>query len=359
MFHRDIELPAFFPARGLRDPHLMTVAGAFLPRSGVRSFSAMAEMRTFRVDESNAVRAACHWNGRPEDAACVVLVHGLAGDADSPYVLGGASKAIAAGFHAVRVNIRNCGGTADLSSTIYHGGLTAEILAVARELVERDGVPEIHLAGFSMGGSQVLKLAGELGQGAPDWLRSVGAVSPAVDFGAAADCLDGPSFWSRVYRRRFLVNLRDMAQARERLDGGDLQPEALDRIDGIRAFDVAYTAPRGGFRDVEDYYARASSIGWIASIRVPTLILAAEDDPLVPFDGFRPGRFPENPWVRLVTTPEGGHLGFVARTRARTEPGRDADTRWAENRLIQFFAAGRAWGDRAERNTGAKATLLG
>nr|MDQ3806506.1 hypothetical protein [Acidobacteriota bacterium] len=106
----------------------------------------------------------------------------------------------------------------------------------------------------------------------------------------------------------------------------------VGRVRTVRQFDERYTAPHGGYRDADDYYARASSLPVIRSIRVPALILHADDDPIIPGRSFRDASIADNPDVLLVVTPRGGHVGFVA-DAARE----DADRRWAENRVVEFF----------------------
>src|SRR6202030_1579489 len=108
------------------------------------------------------------------------LLHGLEGSSESGYMRGCAEKAFVAGFNVVRLNQRNCGGTEHLTPTLYHSGRSADLRALLTELIERDGLPEIFFAGYSMGGNLVLKMAGELAGGAPRQLRGLAAVGPAL-----------------------------------------------------------------------------------------------------------------------------------------------------------------------------------
>jgi len=305
----------------------MTVAAALLPRR-LGSFAASGQERTFVVDAETSLRAACHWHPDRASRGVLVLVHGLAGDAGAPYMLGTAAKAWGAGLHVVRLNMRNCGGTAALTRRHYHGGITEDLLAVCRELAEHDGIPRLHLAGFSLGGNHVLLLAARLGGGAPSWLRSIGTVCPCVDFDAAVRRIDGPGLLYRAYRRRFLAGLLEIARERARLDG-EPPDTALARCRGLRDFDARLTAPRNGFRDVDDYYRRASARARLGEIRVPALLVASRDDPLVPFETLGDRELRANHALRLLVTERGGHLGFLARRR---EP----DRRWAESRLVEF-----------------------
>jgi predicted alpha/beta-fold hydrolase len=180
------ELPQFerfMPRRFLGNRHAQTLAGNFLPR---KNSLPEAEERFFQVEEDIQVLCHCHWQAAPERCPTVIIVHGLEGSSLSQYVIGTGNKAWATGMNVVRMNMRNCGGTDDLAPTLYHSGLSADVGAVLRALVEQKNLKRIGLVGYSMGGNLVLKLAGELGTNAPDELKAVAAVSPAADLAASA-----------------------------------------------------------------------------------------------------------------------------------------------------------------------------
>jgi predicted alpha/beta-fold hydrolase len=96
----------------------------------------------------------------------------------------------------------------------------------------------------------------------------------------------------------------------------------------IRHYDDVITAPYGGFRDAAEYYASSSAGPHLARIDRPTHIIAAADDPMIPAASI--ARWPRPSCVCLEMLPTGGHVGFVAPTRA---PGRF----WAAERLLDFF----------------------
>jgi len=123
----------------------------------------------------------------------IVVLHGLEGSSDSNYARGIAQKGLARGMNVIRMNQRNCGGTEELAPTLYHSGLSSDVAAVTRMLVDRDRISDLALVGFSMGGNIMLKLAGEWGSGAPKELRAVAAVCPAMDLAASADALHQPA----------------------------------------------------------------------------------------------------------------------------------------------------------------------
>jgi predicted alpha/beta-fold hydrolase len=145
----------------LRGGHLQTLASFFLFR---RIAVPPAEERLIEVEPGVQVLCHCHWQPEREKALTVIIVHGLEGSSESQYMLGIAAKGMAAGMNVVRMNQRNCGGTDALSPTLYHSGRSRDVAAVAENLLHQDRISRFALAGFSMGGNLVLKLAGEWGR---------------------------------------------------------------------------------------------------------------------------------------------------------------------------------------------------
>ncbi|HEX5706417.1 MAG TPA: alpha/beta fold hydrolase, partial [Pyrinomonadaceae bacterium] len=174
-----------------------------------------AERRLFEVEPGVRLLAHCRWQKRREDAPTLILVHGLEGSATAVYMLGTARMAFRAGFNFVRLNVRNCGGTEHLTPTLYHSGMSGDLRRVVGELVESEGLKSVFLAGFSMGGNLVLKLAGELGDDAPDVLRGVAAVSPSLDLAACADAIERRE--NRLYQWSFVRSLRRHVKRKNRL----------------------------------------------------------------------------------------------------------------------------------------------
>ncbi len=164
------------------------------------------EKRTFDVAEDARVLAKCHWQPRPRQHPTVVLLHGLEGSANAPYMKGIASRALRAGFNVVRLNQRNCGHTEHLSASLYHSGLSGDPAAVIDELIRDDGLTSIALIGYSLGGNVALRLAGMYGDQAPPALHAVCAVSPPIDLARAADEIE--RLPNRVYQWNFVKDLK-------------------------------------------------------------------------------------------------------------------------------------------------------
>jgi predicted alpha/beta-fold hydrolase len=317
----------FVPHPALKNPHAQTIMGTLIPRR-FKLVQHNSEPRIFDVAPGIRVLGLCSWQEDRTRKPTLLIVHGMEGSVESRYMLGTADKALAAGFNAIRMNMRNCGGTAHLTPTLYHAGLTEDLRQVLKELIEQDGLKEIYLAGFSLGGNVSLKLAGEYGQAAPKELRGVIAISPSLDLASCADAIEMRS--NLIYHLRFTLSLRASLKHKASLFPEKYNTNKLRGIWSIRKFDDTYTAPAAGFRDVNDYYRRASALPLIGNIRIPALIIHAKDDPFIPFAPFRQPEITENPNITLMATEHGGHVGFIS-ARAEGE-GRF----WSEVTAIRF-----------------------
>jgi len=324
----EINAKPFVPHRLITKGDAQTI-GAYLWPARLRLRDVTQdEDRLFDVAPDTKVLARCRW--QPERLAHPTLLmwHGMEGSAASAYMLTTAAKAFRAGFNVVRVNFRNCGGTEHLTPTLYHGGMTDDLRAVLDELINEDRLSRIVIAGFSLGGNKVLKLAGEYGDRPPPELKGVCAISPSINLRAGCDLLMQPRNW--IYHQDFLYYLKRRVKSKQRLFPELYDTTGLASIRSIEQYDARYIAPVFGFADVNDYYAKASALPLMSRIRIPTLIIHAADDPFIPVSPLRDPGVTENPYIRLVITGRGGHVAFVS------EDSRSEDRFWAENRLIDF-----------------------
>jgi uncharacterized protein len=286
------------------------------------------EPRLIEVEPAMRVLCHCHWQKDRQQALTLIIVHGLEGSSDSQYMLGLAFKGLAAGMNVVRMNQRNCGGTDDLTPTLYHSGRSQDIARVAEHLMGQDGISRFALAGFSMGGNLVLKLAGEWAQERPAEFRAVAAVCPALDLAASADALHHPA--NRLYELYFLWRLRRRLVAKARLFPGRFDIRRLRGIASLRDFDDKITAYYCGFEGAADYYQRAAAANVVDRIGVPALILHAANDPFIRILPETRQKILGNPNIRFLETDDGGHCSFLA------DPDGD-DGRWAESEIIRFL----------------------
>jgi predicted alpha/beta-fold hydrolase len=208
--------------------------------------------------------------------------------------------------------------------------MSDDVGAITRTLIEQDGLKRIALAGFSMGGNLVMKLAGEWGrkENAPSELIAVAGVSPAMDLAPSADALH--ELQNRVYEWKFLRGLRRRYKRKAALYPDRYDPAHVNGSRTIREFDHQVTARYSGFTSADDYYTRASASRVAEFIAVPALVIHSTDDPFIRMMPDTRAKLIANPHVTYIETKHGGHCAFIA------EPNRD-DGRWAERTVVEFF----------------------
>ena len=322
-------IPPYIPHPRLAHGHLMTLF-AWGRQRYFPNLPPSVE-RYFDVSHDARVRAACHWHADKRGSPTLIALHGLEASSEAHYMRGLAEKAFAAGFNVVRLNQRNCGNTEHLSLGLYHSGLTADPAAVVRELINVDRLSAIAVTGYSLGGNIALKLAGDLGSDAPPELRAICAVSPTADLALCVDALERPR--NAIYQWNFVRNLKRRMRRKSKAFPGRFALDSLSRARTVRDFDEQFTAPHHGFRNAADYYHRASALRVVDQIRIPALVIAANDDPFVPVSQFLEPAWRNNSMVTVMTTPRGGHCGFLSVSR----PGDDGY--WAEQAAVKFASA--------------------
>jgi uncharacterized protein len=337
---RQFDARTFLPRRFLRNGHLQTILGNFLPRTNglPAPIAELVEVSPASGTQiATQVLCLCHWQPAEVRAQrpTAIIVHGLEGSADSQYVVGNANKLWRAGANVIRMNMRNCGGRnyemARLTPTLYHSGLSGDVGAVMRHFLTRERLQSIALVGYSMGGNLVLKLAGELGADAPPQLHSVIGISPSIDLGPSAMALHRPE--NRIYERRFLRALLKRFRHKVRLFPRAFDPNRATGISSLRDFDDRITALYSGFSSAEDYYYRAAASRVVDRIAVPALIIQSLDDPFVTITSETLASIATNPNITLLQTDHGGHCAFLAQRTCGD------DGYWAEATLVRFLLA--------------------
>jgi hypothetical protein len=260
------------------------------------------------------------------------VLHGLEGSIRSHYLAGLLARASTQGWAADALIFRTCNGEVTRARRLYHSGETTDLDFVIRRLVREHPEQPLVLAGFSLGGNVLLKWLGEQGDATPAQVR--GAVAVSVPFDLERGSRHIERGFARVYTRQFMRTLRLTANAKLDRDPGLFDASALARARTLFEFDDAVTAPVHGFIDAHDYYARSSSIGYLAEIRRPTLLLSAYDDPFLPADVLDDvaRRVAGNTWVTAEFHRHGGHVGFISGTNPL------APRYHAEERAMAFLA---------------------
>ena len=291
---------------------------------------AKSEERLIEVEPGIHVLCHCHWQADRHAALTVIVVHGLEGSTESKYMLGVAEKGFATAMNVVRMNQRTCGGTDHLAPTLYHSGRSADVMAVAKALIENDGISRLALCGFSMGGNIVLKTAGEWGAKGPREFCAVAAVCPAMDLAASADALHRPV--NRLYEQYFLWKLKARMRNKARFFPGRYDLSRLRGLKSLRDFDDKVTAFYCGFSGAADYYARSAATNVVDKIAVPTYILYARNDPFIRVLPETRRKVEANPNIEFVETEDGGHCSFLGERNGY-------DGHYAERRIVDFFAS--------------------
>jgi predicted alpha/beta-fold hydrolase len=320
-----LDFPEFRPHPLLRGGHLQTIAGAYLPH-GLQFGSTVHQVA---LPDGDAI--ALHEDESTADPSrkIAILLHGLGGSHQSGYVLRASAKLRSRGVHVFRMDLRGCGAGIALARHPLNAGRSEDAAAVLNFVHEKYPAAPIHLVGFSMGGNIALKLAGELGAAAPPHLASVMAVCPPIDL---AECTRNIQRGiNRLYDRRFVRTLIDHIQQRDVLLPTAHSRPLIPCPQRLMDFDSLFTAPLSGYADVHDYYARASSGPVLAQVAVPTLIVTAASDPIVPVACFERACYSAS--TNLVIAPCGGHLGFVAAGK------NDPDSRWLDWRIVDWVTS--------------------
>ena len=263
-------------------------------------------------------------------APLLVISHGLEGSSRASYVRGLAAAAARKGFSVAAWNFRGCSGEPNRLLRQYHSGETGDLAAVVSRLVAEDPARPVLLAGFSLGGNQLVKWMGERGEDLPAPVRAAVAISVPFDLEACASALDGPGFWPFVYRERFLRRLRRKALRKAAEHPGSIDARAVRASRTFAEYDGLVTARLHGFSSAQDYWRRCSAARFVGAVRRDLLLLSADDDPLVPAWSIPVGEARDNPRITLEVTPGGGHVAFVA--GSLTGPAF-----WAEERAVAFL----------------------
>jgi predicted alpha/beta-fold hydrolase len=261
----------------------------------------------------------------------LLVLHGLEGTIRSHYLQGLLALAQRRGWSADALIFRTCNGEVTHARRLYHSGETTDLDRVVRRLVRSHPGQPLALVGFSLGGNVLLKWLGEQGQGAPSEVRAAAAVSVPFDLERGSRFIERG--FARVYTRHFLRTLRAKARMKLAQDPDLFDGLALERARTLFEFDDIVTAPVHGFDGATDYYRRSSSLRFLTSIRRPTLLLSAYDDPFLPPDVLHEAALVAhgNQCLSVEFQQRGGHVGFIS--------GRVpwAPRYYAEERVLKFL----------------------
>ena len=304
---------------GLGNPHVQTI----LASVGRAPVVPAESSRVVPIEEGVSLRV--DFNAPAGKArGTLLLVHGLAGSSDSAYIRWSAWQALNRGWHVVRMNLRGCGGTTELTRKHHNAYQSDDVGAVLRYLTEQSSLPRpFAVLSFSLGANLSLRWAGMAGNAA--MADALVAVNAPIDLDRCCAAVDTPPNF--LYRYYFVTRLIKLMRAAPHiaLPG---PPPSLRNVRQLRVFDDLYTSRHAGFPDAEAYYEAASSARNLHGLRIPTLVLSAKDDPFVPVDMFAPFWKRPIPALRFEHPKRGGHGGYRPR---------GPRVFWAAERALDFF----------------------
>lgn len=347
------QVTPFQPLFGLTHPHLQTIIGPYLPSIQV------VPHETFQLSLPDGDSLSVHVNAPSEAAVAtpdgrtgpvvLVSVHGLAGCHRSPYMQRLAGWATQRGWYSYRMDLRGAGQSGLDSRFLYHAGRSDDVLAVLHFLKQRHPTGRIFLCGFSLGASITLHLLSnqlrtavtEPEQRSANWptlapvadaaradlIEGAIAVCPPLDLAVSARHIQRGinRLYDQVFARALWQAVLERPKAQQQL--GSQLPSR--RPPTLWDFDQQVTAPLGGFPSAEFYYQRFSTREQVRHIEVPTLVIIAQDDPLIPFTTAE--NVVWSPSTKVVVTPHGGHLGFICRASSLPRP---KTNRWLELAIV-------------------------
>ena len=319
--------PAFCPPKWLRNGHLQTVYAAYL-FNGLKPYSATEHRVELEDGDSLILHDDCPDNWQPGERV-VLLVHGLTGCHASSHVARVSQKMNSFGIRTIRMDQRGSGAGAFTAKRHTYAGASHDLQAVVDFIVKAIKGSPLIIVGFSMGGNILLKYLSEDPDALPPELDSAISVSPPIDLQHCAWKLT--QGLNRVYDYRFLRRVyRSLRQRRQQVS--ELIDYRLDPApDRLIQFDDQFVAPAAGYRSAREYYQKSSAAPMLHQTRVPTLLIAAKDDPLIPFEIYT--KYEMSDAIRLFVTESGGHLGYI------NQQSNDPDRRWLDWRLCEWIAA--------------------
>ena len=295
------------PPRYLYNGHLQTVVpSVFRKVTGV-------DYERERLTLSDGDFVDIDWVEQPSATAnsrrLLLLTHGLEGDSQRHYIRGTAKLFAQYGYDVLAWNCRSCSGEMNRAFRLYNHGEIGDIGEVIHHALHTKHYQEIVMIGYSMGGNITLKYLGVHGKEAPDVIRRAVAISSPCDLLASAKLLDLPA--NRFYRNRFRRKLLAKMEQKALAFPGTLNMQKITDVKEWCDFDNFFSAPVNGYRDADDFYNQASAVNFMAGITIPTLVLNAQNDPILSPECSPAWLAAKHPYIYLETPRLGGHVGFL------------------------------------------------
>ncbi len=292
----------FKPLWVFRNSHLSTIYSGLIRRIRIKQ-------QRERIHLRDGDFLDLDWSyGSSQSDKLIVLLHGMEGNGQRPYVSGVAQYFNAQSMDAVCVNFRSCSGENNNSYSSFHSGQTDDLDDVIKHLVSNYHYSSIFLKGISLGGNIVLKYLGETPKISPK-IKAAMAVSVPIDLAGSSEMLH--QFKNILFHIYFMIGLKLKLKQKHRQFPEKLSKKDLWSIWTLRGVDERYTAPANGFKNADDYYNKSSSKYYLSAIKTPVLLLNALDDSFLSASCFPFEMAKNHSFLHLETPKHGGHVGFI------------------------------------------------
>jgi predicted alpha/beta-fold hydrolase len=313
----------FKPSLGLINPHVQTIYPSLF-----RNVEGVTYSRE-RIETPDSDFLDLDWSVKGNDKLAVVL-HGLEGSSDRPYIKGMVLALNQGGFDAVSMNMRGCSGENNRFLYAYHSGKTEDLETVIQHIQNKYSYSEISLIGFSLGGNLIIKYVGEKGNNIASQITKMVAVSAPNNLQACSEKLT--QLTNFPYNWKFVNDL-----IRKSIEKGYEGPKTgrvirKDQVKTVIDFDFWFTAPVHGFESAWEYYRLNSGEHFIENVKVKSLLITAQNDPFLTEVCFPIKQTKSHKYVDLEITRHGGHVGFM--------PSLLSLTFWHESRVMKFLLEG-------------------
>lgn len=299
-------LKSTYEAPGIfRNAHLATIYAATLRRINFRP------QQRERLELPDSDFLDLDWSFSEEKTnQLLILMHGLAGNAQRPYMLGMAKTFTENGWDTAAMNFRSCSGEINRLYRSYNAGATEDLEAVIEHILEKDKYSEIAIVGFSLGGNLLLKYLGENDR-LPGEVKAAVAVSTPCDLGASLEELNQTRNF--LYSKRFERNLKAQLYERQMAFPEELDKKEISSCNSLLAIDELYTSKAHGYENARDYYEKCSCLQFLENIRIPSLLINAENDSFLSRNSYPIEVAKSSEYLHLEIPKYGGHVGFIRR----------------------------------------------
>ncbi len=302
----------YHPPWLLRSGHIQSVYPTFFrspnPIAYRRTRVTLTDGDFIDLDWSYASQATGSSVSLPSSKLMLIL-HGLEGCSKSNYVYGMFHTFLEQGFDCVAMNLRGCSGEPNKKLYAYHSGKSEDLKEVVEYILQQYCYQALYLIGVSIGGNILLKYLGENSNVLPFELVGACAISTPCDLHSCA--VELSKWQNKLYMQRFLQLLKQKLILKQKVYPDQIDLTDYNRIRNFFEFDDRYTAPFHGFKNAEDYYEKSSAMKYMSSIKVPTLLINAIDDPFLGESCYPDKSIFTNQQLTLLQPQYGGHAGFV------------------------------------------------